>query len=755
MEFRHASGVKPSTSSTSGDNTGRFNAGNPYVAEHIAEDRLCEICNTLDFKQLFISKVRSRVYLQRWRDVKRSHDCPFCRLVAVALRDLEPNSDASRFDSKKVYLQNKKSWKRCITSLQYDGPESEEYSNMYDLRSQAKTRAKRTPDKRAYRLLVSFGSGSDSQRFGEIQYLADEEYKEDRQFFGRRVDRQRANIPLIQSWFHRCQQIHGRSCEESGNAATNLPWFRVIDVHTRNVIVAPANCRYVALSYVWGRMKQFVARESDFKADEYGREYLPLPERLTRTISDAFFVVKSLGERYLWVDALCIMQDSRDDRHHQMMRMDAIYSSAALTIVAASGRHSNVGLPGISIPRQYGQHSELVRGFRFAVNLPSYTALEQDNKLIWNSRGWTFQEKIMSKRLLLFTDYQAYFRCSNMVWCEDVVMETEKCSASFFKKWRPLRWAADRAVGDKIHHDHIFWFKTAVTDTQISDTQISDDIASARLLNYASAVTEFTQRTLSQPKDRVYAISGVLETLKGIGPFYQGIPDHFLDVCLLWHAPTGGEIKRRPVHEAPFSSWTWASWKLSHGCTWITEDIVVKPLPACTKWIVMEHGIEMIGNGESGDKRAMPARKPILSDSGYKLLLEVGCLLYFQTMFVQLRIGERSRTPAKRGPEPSYDCSSKCFREDHASQLYELVDRDGIYSGEVWMSRSAREECGNQFQDFITLSWEEGSLAYKSRPANMMLVRWKGEVAERIAIAKVEHTAWCSNRYREDWVFLG
>ncbi|OCK87484.1 HET-domain-containing protein, partial [Cenococcum geophilum 1.58] len=206
------------------------------------------------------------------------------------------------------------------------------------------------------------------------------------------------NLPLIQSWFHRCQRIHGRSCEESGNAATNLPWFRVIDVHTRNVIVAPADCRYVALSYVWGGMEQ---------------EYLPLPKRLARTISDAFSVVKSLGERYLWVDALCIMQDSRDDRHDQMMRMDAIYSSAALTIVAVSGSHSNVGLPGISIPRQYGQHSELVRGLRFAVNLPSYTALEQDNKLIWNSRGWTFQEKIMSKRLLLFTDYQAYFRCSN------------------------------------------------------------------------------------------------------------------------------------------------------------------------------------------------------------------------------------------------------------------------------------------------------------------------------------------------------
>ncbi|OCL08462.1 HET-domain-containing protein, partial [Glonium stellatum] len=228
---------------------------------------------------------------------------------------------------------------------------------------------------------------------------------------GRPVDKQRANLSLIRSWFHRCQHIHGRSCEESGSAANNLPRLRVIDIYTRNVIVAPIGCRYIALSYVWGGMKQFEARKCDFRIDKHGQEYLPLPERLTRTISDAFFVVESLGERYLWVDTLCIQQDSCEDQHDQMMRMAAIYSSAALTIVAASGCDSDVGLQGISTPRRHKQHSKLIRGFRYAVNLPSYAALEQGDRLIWNTRGWTFQEKIMSKRLLLFTDYQVYFRC--------------------------------------------------------------------------------------------------------------------------------------------------------------------------------------------------------------------------------------------------------------------------------------------------------------------------------------------------------
>lgn len=163
----------------------------------------------------------------------------------------------------------------------------------------------------------------------------------------------------------------------------------------------------------------------------------------------------------------------------------------------------------------------------------------------------------------------------------------------------------------------------------------------------------------------------------------------------------------------------------------------------------------MVGNGESGDRRAMPAREPILSEVGYKMLLDARCFLYFRTDFVQLRIRDSRRTSAKCKPESSYDRGTKRFLQDHISQLYDLEDRYGTYSGEVWMSRSAREECGNRFQDFITLSWEEGSFGYKPRLVNMMLVQWKAEVAERVAVAKVKHTAWNFNRYKEGWVFLG
>ena len=73
----------------------------------------------------------------------------------------------------------------------------------------------------------------------------------------------------------------------------------------------PLGGRYVALSYVWGSGRSFTAREGNFKDllrfDEF-RRYLP---SLPRTIRDAIELVRALGERYLWVDALCIIQDSK------------------------------------------------------------------------------------------------------------------------------------------------------------------------------------------------------------------------------------------------------------------------------------------------------------------------------------------------------------------------------------------------------------------------------------------------------------
>lgn len=96
-----------------------------------------------------------------------------------------------------------------------------------------------------------------------------------------------------------------------------------------------------------------------------------------------------LGERYLWVDSLCIVQDDKKDKAVQIAAMDLIYSSAVLTVAAASGISADTGLSGISAgPRTFQRYSERVQGIRLA-NRPQKIHKSIDVS-VWNSCAWTF-----------------------------------------------------------------------------------------------------------------------------------------------------------------------------------------------------------------------------------------------------------------------------------------------------------------------------------------------------------------------------
>jgi hypothetical protein len=153
-------------------------------------------------------------------------------------------------------------------------------------------------------------------------------------------------------------------CEEDGIAGRGLPDnLRLIDVRSRTIVKAPhpKGLYYLTLSYVWGTehmelesgMKPVVTNRADIRTTKSGEEATPLPQLLPKTIEDAISLTTSLGYRYLWVDALCIVQDdpSRVKKRY-LDQMDAVYNCSALTIAAASGRHADCGIPGIGVPRK-------------------------------------------------------------------------------------------------------------------------------------------------------------------------------------------------------------------------------------------------------------------------------------------------------------------------------------------------------------------------------------------------------------------
>lgn len=530
--------------------------------------KLCEVCRRINFPRHKYDPFLLKVSLGTWRGLVQKTSCPFCRLVVRALNSKPLHSVPSLDDQ--IYLRSHSSWELGVEISPYDQLKSESYSNKFDLRSVAK-RCKRLPQ----RLIVT---GEDYVATF-IQYLADPAVENSVQhFLGRRIDRDRVDIQLLRSWMKRCRKFHGDICNDDGIAGLRLPDnLRLIDVKARKLIRAPQNrCPpYLTLSYVWGvelmqktDCEPAITNRKDLRYDEFDNECTPVPEKLPKTIDDAMWLTSELGYDYLWVDALCIIQDDPDeDKKLHLEKMDAVYNCSSLTIAAGSGLHANSGLPGIGASRSRPQHVESVKGVNLAAMAPSFSELENSRFLVWNTRGWTFQEKILAKRLMLFTDYQVYFRCSESIWTEEVFMETEEPSKSVEAREAKYRWAADRQ--SHIPSRKLYFVKTFVPQLNIDD----EWNYLGKFPDYAAAIKEYSQRTLSNRKDTLIAVDGVLKTLRlDAGRFVKGVPEAHLLQSLLWHGEPGSVQTRIDL---TFPSWSWAGWKIEKGMTWDVLDVRV------------------------------------------------------------------------------------------------------------------------------------------------------------------------------------
>jgi len=244
---------------------------------------------------------------------------------------------------------------------------------------------------------------------------------------GRPIHNQ-VDLGLIRSWLYRCRTKHNLSCEGLRLRCSSIIGgnLRVLDVHCRRVVTAPENCQFLALSYVWGphENQPFKSLKSN-SLDSHGElKELEIPPevKLPATIEDAIKITSELGIRYIWVDMLCLIQDDPDYMASQIPRMAEIYSSAIMTIIAAGSKDSWSPLPGLRAgSRHLRQAVQQVGESRWAnVLLRSQKAI---NASLWNSRAWTFQEKMFSRRCLVFTDDQVYFTCTQEAWCEDTHAE--------------------------------------------------------------------------------------------------------------------------------------------------------------------------------------------------------------------------------------------------------------------------------------------------------------------------------------------
>ncbi|KAI1391813.1 HET-domain-containing protein [Hypoxylon trugodes] len=206
-----------------------------------------------------------------------------------------------------------------------------------------------------------------------------------------------------------------KSCTSRYPISAELP-TRIIDTESANPKLVDGKGRcgtFVALSYCWGG-------DSDFKltaaSEQSFREGRPLGE-FPATLRDAIHVAKALGVRYIWIDALCIIQDSAEDWAQEASRMREVYKGAALTIAAACASKTSEGIfRERSIPPN---DSRCWLDWRNGNEIPTKVFLRPGSELwdermhqsVLNTRSWVLQETLLAPRTLWFGQQQLCFEC--------------------------------------------------------------------------------------------------------------------------------------------------------------------------------------------------------------------------------------------------------------------------------------------------------------------------------------------------------
>lgn len=145
-------------------------------------------------------------------------------------------------------------------------------------------------------------------------------------------------------WIHDCAHVH-EECSTRSPSDLNAPLpTRVIDVGNLENLHIWETCgqrgEYIALSYCWGEGKKLLNTTHRYEAFQ---TQLPI-EEMPATFEEACEVAHKLGYQFLWIDALCMVQDDPADVQREMSKMGSIYQNATITIFAANGTDTDAGL---------------------------------------------------------------------------------------------------------------------------------------------------------------------------------------------------------------------------------------------------------------------------------------------------------------------------------------------------------------------------------------------------------------------------
>ena len=306
---------------------------------------------------------------------------------------------------------------------------------------------------------------------------------------------------------------------------------RVVDVgqnvlflETSMLTSSGPNRKYAAFSHVWGVGSPLRTTKATFEEHQRSIPFGKLPQ----SFQDAVYVTRRHGIQYLWIDALCIIQDSIEDWEIECAKMADIFRNSHLTIAAPDAINSNAGflherhIPSVRLP-YLGLNGE-PSGYMSARPQELINELHYSNDVPLTFRAWAFQEKLLSCRTLYYGNRQIYWEC-------------------------------DTAA----HYESAGPYDTRRGGLRVRDNLLSGDCDA---VVWYWVVEEYSGRLLTRPQDKLPALSGLASKFQRKTGFHYlaGLWQEDLIRGLSWEMSEADDARWAPkpnVYCAP--SWSWAS----------------------------------------------------------------------------------------------------------------------------------------------------------------------------------------------------
>lgn len=370
-----------------------------------------------------------------------------------------------------------------------------------------------------------------------IMLSSDENSTRSPSFLARIVPNSQIDLSRVQRQLGICETHHGRLCH-GGHSSTFLDdhLLRFIDVKSGNLVVGDRDMRekhdfrYATLSYAWGPERNLMTLKDNLGALHQPGSLSSDSPLLLRTIRDGIELTRSLGIPYIWIDALCIVQDDEYNKGPAIMMMDKTYGNSSLNICAATGYSGDNIRETVFTPRETRLPIAQLMDMKLSAVMPIESRIQGS---LWNMRAWTFQERILSPKSPIFVDDRVYFQCRQVTWSEEVDLETTDSIWSLEMRDSPLQ-AFDRIP----------------------------------ILQNFDYVKLFTKRHLNFPKDKLAAFAGIAANLSNslASPMLFGITSAYFEWAMLWdRAEKGGMIEDSDYiedsdHIGFLPSWSWYGW---------------------------------------------------------------------------------------------------------------------------------------------------------------------------------------------------